>query len=136
MRIVGHLELCEYFVSVGAVIDQPDKSGRTPLHWAAIAGHTEIVKFLLSKGANILAETANKMNALHGAVEGSKNDTVKALMDAVASDEGLKLSLCNAKNSDDKTSWDIAMGAKNQGLCTILKEMGDPNGASASCVIS
>lgn len=75
------------------------------------------------------------MNALHGAVEGSKADTVKALMEAVAGDDDKKLKLCNAKNSDDKTSWEIAMGAKNQAICGILKDMGDPNGASASCVI-
>ena len=62
---------------------QPDKSGRTALHWAAISGHTDIVRFLLEKGANVLAETGSKMNALHGAVEGGRVETVRALMEFV-----------------------------------------------------
>lgn len=112
-----------------------DKSGRTALHWAAIGGHTEIVKFLLSKGANILAETQNKTNSLHMAVEAGRVETVRALMEQVASDEAAKTSLTMAKNSEDKTPWDLAVGSKNKAICQVLKDMGDANGASSACVI-
>jgi ankyrin repeat protein len=106
------------------------------LHWAAISGHTEIVVFLLSKGANILAETGSKMNALHGAVEGGRVETVKALMEHVQGDEAKRTALTMAKNGDEKTAWEISADAKNRAICQILKDMGDANGASASCVIS
>lgn len=132
----GHLNLVQYFLEIGAEIDAIDKSGRTALHWAAISGHTEIVKLLLSKGANILAETTLKTNALHSAVEANRVDTVRALMQHVAADEANKTALTMAKNSDEKTSWDIAYGAKNKAVCQVLKEMGDANGASSSCSIS
>jgi ankyrin repeat protein len=96
-----------------------DKQGRIPLHWAAIAGHTEIVKLLLDKGSDILAVTTSNMNALHGACEGGRLETVRALMTFAATDEAKKTALTMAKNSDDKTGWDIAFGSKNKALCQV-----------------
>ena len=124
------------FIVTAYFHSQPDKSGRTALHWAAISGHTDIVKFLLGKGANILAETGSKMNALHGAVEGGRVDTVRCLMEHVQNDDAKKSALTMAKNGDDKTAWDISAGAKNRAICQILKDFGDENGASSSCSIS
>eukprot|EP00598_Pedospumella_elongata_P004760 CAMPEP_0184979656 /NCGR_PEP_ID=MMETSP1098-20130426/9855_1 /TAXON_ID=89044 /ORGANISM="Spumella elongata, Strain CCAP 955/1" /LENGTH=185 /DNA_ID=CAMNT_0027502985 /DNA_START=116 /DNA_END=673 /DNA_ORIENTATION=+ len=133
----GHLALCTYFLDIGAEIDAVDKSGRTALHWAAISGNTEIVELLLAKGANILAETLQKTNVLHSAVEANRIDTVKALMNFVAADEEKKTALTMGKNAEEKTPWDIAAAAKNSAICTILKELGDANGASsAACSIS
>jgi hypothetical protein len=63
-------------------------------------------------------------------------ETVRVLMESVASDEAKKTTLTMTKNSEDKTAWDIAAGAKNQAVCTVLKELGDSNGASSSCIIS
>mmetsp|Transcript_7723 Transcript_7723/g.6903 ORF Transcript_7723/g.6903 Transcript_7723/m.6903 type:complete len:185 (-) Transcript_7723:125-679(-) len=132
----GHAELCEYFLSKGAVIDAVDKSGRTALHWAAISGHTEVVKLLLARGANVLAQSSNKMNALHMSCEGGRVETVRALMEFVGTDEEKKTGLTMAKNNEDKTAWDIAAGASNKAVCQVLKELGDANGASSSCIIS
>ena len=115
--------------------EQIDKSGRTALHWAAISGHTEVVKLLLSKGSNILAESSNKMNALHMAVEAGRVETVRALMEFVANDEEKKTALTMAKNSEDKTPWDISAGASNKAVCQVLKDLGDANGASSACII-
>ena len=57
-------------------------------------------------------------------------------MEHVKDNEVLKKDLTMAKNSEAKTAWDIAAGAKNQAVCQILKDMGDENGASSSCLLS
>ena len=132
----GFLDVTAYLLDNGATLDSADKSGRTALHWAAISGHTDIVNFLLSKGADILAATTSNMNALQLACEGGRIDTVKALMNFASSDEEKKKKMSEAKNDEGKTAWDIAVGAKNQELCKTLKELGDVNAQSASCIIS
>ena len=106
------------------------------MHWASIAGNTQIVNLLLQNGANILASTKNGMNPLHGAVEGGRVETVRALMEHCSSNEELKSSLTMAKNSEEKTAWDIAAGSKNQAVCQVLKDLGDVNGVSSSCLVS
>lgn len=113
-----------------------DKSGRTALHWAAISGHSEVVQLLLSKGANILAETIQKTNVLHSAVEANRLETVKVIMTFVSTEEEKKTALTMGKNAEEKTPWDIAAAAKNTAICTVLKEMGDVNGASSACSVS
>ena len=117
-------------------IVQEDSSGRTALHWASIAGHTTVVQMLLGKGANIIAATKTGMNPLHCAVQGAKVETVRALMEFCREKDDVKASLTNAKNSDGKLPWDIALSEKNQAVCQVLKDMGDANGASSSCFIS
>lgn len=95
------------------------------------------MKLLLSNNANILAVTVDsKINALQGAVEAGRVDTVRALMEHVGSNEEQKTAMCNNKNAEDKCAWDIAAAAKSQALCSVLKEMGDANGASSSCTLS
>ena len=106
------------------------------MHWASISGHTDIVKLLLEKGANVLALTSSNMNSLQGACEGGRVETVNAIMEFVAIDKDLLMSITMNKNEDGKTAWDIVSEAKNAPICQILKAMGDTNAESASCTIS
>lgn len=69
-------------------------------------------------------------------MEANRLETVRVLMTFIATDEEKKTALTMSKNSDDKTAWDIAFAAKNKPICQVLKDMGDSNGASSSCVIS
>ena len=62
-------------------------------------------------------------------------ETVRVLLAWVADKEEEKTKLTMAKNSDDKTAWDLAAGAKNRAVCVALKEGGDPNGASSACIV-
>jgi len=49
----GHLEMCEYLMQFGCVINASDKKDRRALHFAAYKGHNEIVKTLIAKGADV-----------------------------------------------------------------------------------
>lgn len=71
-------------------------------------------------------------------VEGSRVETVRALMTFVSAPdkEELKTTLTMVKNADSKTAWEIAAAAKNTPVCQVLKDMGDTNGASSSCLLS
>lgn len=94
------------------------------------------MKFLLSHGADVTAVTTSQMNALHGACEGGRVETVRVLMEHVKHDQEKRTAITMQKNSDGKTAWDVAMGTKNKSVLTVLKEMGDVNGASSSCSLS
>ena len=113
-----------------------DKSGRTPLHWAAIAGHVEVLQYLIGKGADIAAVTSSNMNILHAACEAQKAEVVKFCMEYLSDKDELREQLTNAKNGDGKIPFELAVAHKNQAICTILKEGGDANAASASCIVS
>lgn len=94
-----------------------------------------MLKFLVSKGADLAAVTTSNMNVLHASVEANKPEVVKYVMEVCKGDAGLLQTLTNGKNSDGKLPFDIAMGAKNSAIVGILKEGGDANAASASCII-
>ena len=41
-----------YFLTLGAVADQPDDRGKTPQNYAAAKGHAEVVAFFADLGRN------------------------------------------------------------------------------------
>lgn len=51
--INGHINITEYLINKGKLVNEIQFNGNTPLHAAAYYGHTEIVKLLLNYGANI-----------------------------------------------------------------------------------
>ena len=48
----GSVEIAEYLLTKGAIIDIPNKSEGTALYMAAEEDETEVVKFLLDRGAD------------------------------------------------------------------------------------
>lgn len=46
-----------------------------------------------------------------------------------------KEELCNARDADSKTPFDLAMQNKHTAVVKLLKEMGDPNAQSAACLV-
>ena len=104
------------------------------MHWAAISGHKAAAEYLLSMNADMFAATSSKMTPLHGAAEGGRVEIVKLFMEKVP--EGRKEEMCNAKDGDDKLAFDLAMAGSHKMVVKHLKEMGDPNAASAACTIS
>lgn len=50
--IVNHMEMATLLLERGVIIDKPDVTGRTALHWAADNNNVPLVKLLLDKEAN------------------------------------------------------------------------------------
>jgi uncharacterized protein len=99
---------------------QVNKTGWTPLHYAAASGNNEIVQLLLDKSAYIDAESPNKTTPIMMAARGGHIMTVKLLLD-----EGADATL---KNERGMTAIDFAR-AHNQkdiveGLTYRLKKAG------------
>ena len=64
----GHLEVVQYLVEHGAVIDQSDNHlHKTALLAASFQRHFDIVKYLVEKGANVNAQSFNGFTPLHDA---------------------------------------------------------------------
>ena len=57
----------------------PDKSGRTPIHWAACNGHTEIVKILVPLTDNPNAPNDCGKTPIHWAARTGHTEIVKIL---------------------------------------------------------
>lgn len=129
----NHVEIIKYLVEKGAIVNQADKSQRTAIHWAAISGNVDAGKALLEAGADIFAATGSGMTALHAACESGRAEFVDFLMQHAG--ERLE-EMCNMKDENDKLPFDLAMAGKHKAVVQNLKSLGDPNAASASCVIS
>ena len=57
------IRIVKLLLDAKANIEAKDKSGQTPLSWAAEEGHVDVVKLLLKAKANIEAE--DKVDKLH-----------------------------------------------------------------------
>jgi ankyrin repeat protein len=76
--INGQLDICQKLITRGADVN---KTGWTPLHYAASRGHTEVIKLLLENYAYIDAESPNKTTPLMMAASYSTPETVQLLLD-------------------------------------------------------
>lgn len=85
-------------------VDSQDKSGRTPVQWAAVTGKHELLSLLLSRPngprPNVHACNQRKKTALHLAAEAGRSDTCQLLLehkaDAMARSDGAWTPLHNA----------------------------------------
>lgn len=78
----GSVGCCSELINAHAFINQQDKDGVTPLHWACAGGSTECVQFLLMKGANPIAmdNTVNRLTPLDYAMLESHQEAAQLLM--------------------------------------------------------
>lgn len=77
----GHTDLVKKLIERGADVN---KTGWTPLHYAATSGHVEIINLLLEHHAYIDAESPNGTTPLMMAANYGTIDAVKLLLDAGA----------------------------------------------------
>lgn len=77
----GHLDLVRKLVARDADVN---KTGWTPLHYAATGGHVAIIQLLLDEYAYIDAESPNKTTPLMMAAKYGSPEAVKLLLEAGA----------------------------------------------------
>ena len=70
--------------TIAVTADAADRSGRTPLHYAALQGTAEQVRSLLLDGADIAAVDKQGFTPLHLACRQYRPDIVEVLVDAGA----------------------------------------------------
>nr|WP_255581766.1 ankyrin repeat domain-containing protein [Cupriavidus sp. AU9028] len=75
----GQMDLVRIMVEQRKV--EVNKTGWTPLHYAATNGHTEIVRLLLDHSAYVDAESPNGTTPLMMAARGGHAETIKLLLD-------------------------------------------------------
>lgn len=75
-------------------MDLQNRSGNTPLHWAALNGHLEAVKILIATGANSSVRNKAGHDVVYEAEINSKEDVVEWLLKEGDLDE-------EAANDDD-----------------------------------
>jgi len=61
----GDMEAIEDYIAIGRDVNEGDKEGRTPLHFASGGGHFEIAQALIEAGASVDAKDAKENTPLH-----------------------------------------------------------------------
>ena len=105
----GLLDISQKLIARDADVN---KTGWTPLHYAATHGHLEIIKLLLDKHAYIDAESPNGSTPLMMAAHYGTPEAVKLLLEAGA-DPLLK-------NQQGLSAIDFAQQAKRQDIAEII----------------
>ena len=106
----GALTLCQLLISKGAHVN---KTGWTPLHYAATHGHLEVMNLLLEAHAYIDAESPNGTTPLMMAAKYGPGQAVNLLLDA-----GADSTLRNAMNL---TALDFAKRADRVDAIDVLE---------------
>jgi uncharacterized protein len=105
----GQMELVKLMIDKGADVN---KTGWTPLHYAATTGHVPLINLLLENHAYIDAESPNKTTPLMMAAHYGTPGAVKLLLE-----EGADPSL---KNDVGLTAIDFAQNAKKDESVEII----------------
>ena len=64
----GHLEIAEYLIANGAIVDSMSPGSTTPLMMAVQSGNEQLIKLLLDKGADLKIRNVNGLTAIDIAV--------------------------------------------------------------------
>jgi uncharacterized protein len=105
----GNVAFAKRLIARGADVN---KTGWTPLHYAATGGHVEMIKLLLEEHAYIDTESPNKTTPLMMAALYGTEDAVRLLIK-----EGADASI---KNDQGLTAAEFALQAERKGLSAEL----------------
>ena len=95
-----------------AIINARNKSGNTPLHWAALNGHVEVLVLLLQHGADPSILNAAGHDALFEAELNEKTKAAEALLaEGKELESGLDVNGADAEHEEE----DVDMGDTSVG---------------------
>lgn len=77
----GSLELVQLLHEKGAALDDPDRTGRAAISWAAAEGRTDVVRWLAEHGAEIDRPDGEERTPLWHAVTRERVETVELLLE-------------------------------------------------------
>ena len=95
-------------------LENVDKGGSTPLHWASYSSSVEFALYLINYGVDINKKDKNGNTPLHLAVIKNSYKMVQKLLQ--------KGAINNIKNLENKTPKDIALKNKFKNIYELLKE--------------
>ncbi|DBB16177.1 hypothetical protein WJX82_007690 [Trebouxia sp. C0006] len=95
----GDLEAAEDFIAIGKDVNEQDRDGRTPLHYAVAHDKRDVLKALISASANLEAAENMRNTPLHYACGYGRGQCVETLIDAGAN--------VHATNASGKTGLDL-----------------------------
>ena len=108
----GQERLVVHLVSRGAAVN---KSGWTPLHYAATGGHVRVAAFLIGAQADVNAESASGTTPLMMAAMYGNSDTVKLLLESGAE--------AYPQNDNGLTALDFATKAGQERSERLIREV-------------
>ena len=76
----GNKDIVTLLIQAGAMIDEEDANGATPLHYASVQGHEAIVSLLLSRGAKVQHCDKKAISAIQRATTSGRLEVVKILL--------------------------------------------------------
>ncbi len=109
--LAGQLALCRKLIARGAAVN---KTGWTPLHYAATNGHEDVIRLLLEEHAFIDAESPNKTTPLMMAARYGSVAAAKLLLQ-----EGAEPLL---KNEQGMTAIDFANSVNRADMATLVAD--------------
>lgn len=111
----GQESLVVQLVSRGAALN---KSGWTPLHYAATGGHGRICAFLIGAGAEVNAESPNGTTPLMMAAMYGNSQTVKLLLESGAE--------AYPRNDQGLNAEDFALKAGREDSAKLIRQLLQP----------
>ena len=121
--VIRPLDIWQYLIDKGADVKAKNKSGFTPLHFAAMCGLFPVFELLISHGSDVNAKTDDGSTVLHMACSSPRSDdelTVKTLQTLISLGADI-----NAENEGGKTSLHFAARSnKGQGVIKYLLSEG------------
>ena len=103
----------------GADVEMQDGSGRTPLHWAAVAGALEAARLLIDSQVNVNVTTKSGSTPLHMASEAGKAHFVAWLLS-----QNADITLRDGPAGDGMTAYEMAKQRQHKEVMALLAPKG------------